>query len=150
MIKSGLILGVVTLVLGIGAALVSPFCVPCVAILAGLGAGYLAGVFDKPLDSGASAKAGAGAGAIGGAGALLGHLIGGGLNALFLSPTSAAALVGQLGLPSSGDPTSYYAGVFGIACCLGLVEVVIMAALGAGGGALWYQLTGKKTAAPVR
>lgn len=48
MLKSGLIVGVVMIVLAIGSTLISPLCAPCVALLAGLGAGYLACVFDRP------------------------------------------------------------------------------------------------------
>ena len=149
MLKSGLIVGVVTLVLATGAVLLSPLCVPCLAIVAGLAAGYLAGVFDKPSESGATTKTGAAAGAIGGAGALIGHLLGGLGNALILGPEGGAAFAQMLGLPATTDPVPYYTGVFGSACCLGLVEVAIMAGLGALGGVLWYQTTGKKNAAPA-
>lgn len=143
MLKSGLIIGVVMLVLTIGVALITPLCVPCLALLAGAGAGYLAGVFDKPSASGASAQTGAGAGAIGGIGALIGHLAGGAANVILVGPEGAANLLQGLGLPTSIDPTTYYAGAIGGACCFGLVEVLLMAGLGALGGLLWYQITGK-------
>jgi hypothetical protein len=49
--KSGLIAGIAALLLAFGAAsVVSPVCVPCLAFAFGLLAGYLAGVFDKPVD----------------------------------------------------------------------------------------------------
>jgi hypothetical protein len=150
MTKSGLIVGVITLILATGVTLLSPFCVPCVAILAGVGAGYLAGVFDKPNVSGASAKSGAIAGTIGGAGALLGHLIGGVINAVLVGPAGGAAIAQQLGLPVTSDfPAAYYGGTAGVACCFGLGEVALMAGLGALGGLLWFRLSGQKPAAPA-
>jgi len=143
MIKAGLILGAVMLVLGIGASLISPMCVPCLALAAGIGAGYLAGVYDKPRTSGNSAKVGAVAGTIGGAGALIGQLIGGILNATIVGPEGAAQLLRQLGLPTVGDPTFYYLSFIGGALCFGVVDIVLMAAFGALGGILWQQFTGK-------
>jgi hypothetical protein len=143
MLKSGLIIGVVMLVLTIGVALITPLCVPCLALLAGAGAGYLASVFDKPSASGASAQTGAGAGAIGGVGALIGHLAGGVANVILVGPEGAADLLQGLGLPTSSAPTGYYAGTIGGTCCFGLVEVLLMAGLGALGGLLWYQIAGK-------
>ena len=76
MLKSGLIIGAITLVLASILGFIFPLCIPCLAILVGAGAGYLAGMFDKPGDSGGSAKLGAGARAIGGIGALIGHVVG--------------------------------------------------------------------------
>jgi hypothetical protein len=150
MTKSGLIVGVITLILGTGVTLLSPFCVPCVAILAGAGAGYLAGVFDKPDVSRASARSGAIAGAVGGAGALLGHLIGGAINAMLVGPAGGAAIAQQLGLPVTSDyPAAYYGATAGIACCFGLGEVALMAGLGALGGMLWFRLSGQKLTAPA-
>jgi hypothetical protein len=155
MLKAGLILGGVALVLGTIGAFVFPLiCVPCVALLAGIGAGYLAGQFDKPGAAGTAAQKGAGAGAIGGVGALLAHLIGGVSNAFLIGPEGASDLLRDLGLDVGGaatDPATYYISAFGSACCLGLFEVALMAGVGALGGFLWYQMTGSKStpAAPA-
>lgn len=143
MLKSGLIIGLVTLIFAGGASLITPLCVPCLALLGGLGTGYLAGSFDKPLDSGASTRKGAGAGAIAGVGALGGHLLGGGINAALVGPQGAADLMNTLGLPATTDPTTYYTSVIGGSFCFGLMEIALMAGLGALGGLLWYQHTNK-------
>jgi len=45
MLKSGLIVGGATFVFVIIATLITPFCALCVAMVTGVGAGYLAGVF---------------------------------------------------------------------------------------------------------
>jgi hypothetical protein len=150
MLRSGLIAAAAMLVLAIGVTLLSPYCVPCVALLIGLGAGGLAGMFDKPANGGASAQSGAEAGALGGLGAILGHLIGGGLNAVLVGPGGAARVLSQIGVSEPGmTPTSYYAFTFGGACCLGLLEVLLMAGLGALGGLLWWQMRGKSAAGPA-
>jgi hypothetical protein len=150
MLKSGLIIGGVMLVLGGIFGFLFPLCVPCIALFAGAGAGYLAGMFDKTLSQGASAKSGAGAGAVGGAGALIGHVVGGMATALIFGPESSAELMRQFGFDvpasaASGGP-AFYATAFGTSCCFGLFEVALMAGLGALGGLLWYQMTGKNMA----
>jgi hypothetical protein len=147
--RSGLIAAAVMLVLTIGTTLISPYCVPCLAILVGLGAGALAGMFDKPADSGACAKSGAAAGAIGGVGAILGHLVGGVINAALVGPETAARVLGQFGY-STGTmtPEVYYGFTFGAACCIGLFDVLLMAGVGALGGLLWWQSAGKPAANP--
>jgi hypothetical protein len=147
MLKSGLIAGAVTFVLALGFTLLSPLCVPCLALLLGLGAGFLAGVFDKPLDNSNAAKSGAGAGAIGGIGAIIGQMVGAVLNSIIVGPETAAALMEQLGLPAP-DPNSlgagYWVGIVGSGCCFGLLDVALMAGLGALGGILWWQISGKQ------
>ena len=150
MLKSGLILGVVALLLAIGAALLSPLCVPCLTLLLGLGAGYLAGAFDKPSEKRGSTKSGAIAGAIGGAGALIGQAVGAVINSQLVGPGGAIKLIRQLGiqLPLGATPadiaTGYWGGVIGSTCCLGLFDVALMAGLGALGGLLWWQMSGSK------
>jgi len=147
MIKAGLILGAVMLVLGVGGSLISPICVPCLAVVAGIGAGYLAAVYDKPLTSGGAAKSGAVAGAIGGAGALLGQIIGGILNAIIVGPQGAIDMLEQFGLPASYDPNLYYISFIGSGVCFGVLDIVLMAGLGALGGILWLQIAGKNNTA---
>jgi hypothetical protein len=150
MLKSSLIVGITALILSAGITLLSPLCVPCVAIFLGLAAGGLAGVFDKPLAPGASARVGALAGALGGIGAILGQFIGAGINAALVGPELAQQLLRQWGFraPSGGDfSAAYYLGVFGSACCVGLLDLALMAGLGAVGGLLWWQMAGQKRAA---
>ena len=147
MLKSGLIAGGVTFVLALGFTLLSPLCVPCLAFFLGLGAGYLAGVFEKPLDNGSSAKSGAVAGAIGGVGAIIGQMGGALLNAVIVGPEKAVKLVEQLGIPvatSNDFGAAYWVGIIGSGCCFGLLDVALMAGLGALGGLLWWQISGKQ------
>jgi hypothetical protein len=144
-VKSGLILAVVALIFSASSTLISPVCTPCLAIFMGIFAGYLAGIQDKPKDEGAAAKTGAGAGAIGGIGAILGQFIGAAINAKLVGPESTLNMLHQLNIPTSGDISGYYLyAVYGSACCLGLLNVLLMAGLGALGGYLWHQMNGRK------
>ncbi len=146
MLKSGLIVGAVSFFFGLGATILSPLCAPCVALFAGIIAGYLAGLFDKPGDQGVSAKVGASSGAVAGVGGLLGIMIGAVANVFLVGPEGANQVAQQLGLPGA-DPTSYYISAIGLPCCIALFNIALMAGLGALGGILWYQMSGKKATA---
>ena len=145
MIKSGLIFGAVSFILVLlSAIIISPLCAPCLGLVLGLAAGYVAGAFDKPNDTGDSAKKGAIAGAIAGGIGILGGLTGAVINGVLLNPSNLEALYKAFGLSGvSTDQTTIWIGQLVGAFCVGLFNVVWMAILGAGGGALWYQITGK-------
>lgn len=152
MLKAGLIVGGATLVLGLVGGFVFPLaCIPCVAALGGLAAGYLAGQFDGPGASGVAARIGAQSGAIAGVGALLAHLISGIANAVMVGPGAATELARAFGLDTGdvNNPAAYYGGAIGGACCLGIGELVLMTALGALAGLLWFQIAGSKAAPPA-
>jgi hypothetical protein len=147
MVRSGLILGVVMLIVGGILAFLFPLCVPCLALVAGAGAGYLAAMWDRPLNNSLSIQRGAGAGAIAGVGALLGHVIGGLGAAAFIGQEGSLEMMRQFGLDlgttSEVSPAVFYASATLTGCCFGLFEVALMAALGAVGGILWWNMTGK-------
>ena len=143
MLKAGLIMGGVTLVLVFGASMFSPLCALCVALFTGLGAGYLAGVFDKPVDSPQAIKNGASAGAIAGGMGIIGQAIAAVVNSLVVA--NNPAVYELFGLPPS-DPQTVWMMQLGFACCMGLLNVALMAGLGVAGGAIWFQMTGKKQA----
>jgi hypothetical protein len=140
MIKSGLIVGVITLFLALGITLILPFCVPCLALLVGLAAGYLAGVIDKPGIRPDALKHGAIAGALAGAGGLLGEIIGAVINGLMIGPANAVDVIRSLGLPSvpTLTPQMYWVSNIGVNACVGLFSVAVMAALGVVGGMIWW------------
>jgi hypothetical protein len=148
MLKSGLIIGGSMLVVSVILAFLFPLCIPCLALFAGAGAGYLAGSFDRPGNNSLAVQRGAAAGAIGGLGALFGHLIGGLAAAVFIGPEAATDLARQFGIDpgasAATNPAAYYGGALLTGCCFGLFEVALMAGLGALGGVLWWQMTGSK------
>lgn len=151
MYKSGLIAGGLTLLIAIGATLLSPLCTPCLVVFLGAGAGYLAGVFDKPITKNASTKAGVIGGAVGGVGAIIGQMIGAGLNAFIMGPQGAQQFNENFGLPSGGAgfEQGYWFGLVGSAVCVSLIDILLMAGFGALGGLLWWQMTGKNANAVI-
>lgn len=145
MVRSGLILGVVALIFSASATLINPMCTPCLAIFMGAFAGYLAGIQEKPRDEGKAARIGAGAGAIGGAGALLGQITGAAINAAMVGPEGTADILRQFNIPTSTDVTlPYWAGIATSTMCFGILNVLLMAGLGALGGYAWLQMNGRK------
>jgi len=147
MLKAGLIAGAVSFVLVlISAAGVTPFCALCVPLLTGLLAGYLTGMFEKPAPADAI-KRGAIAGAITGGIAILANFIAAFINALVLqNPDMQPNRI--LGLPES-TPAVVWIGQFGVNICIGLMNIGLNAALGAGGITIWRNTAGKSSIVEV-
>ena len=146
--KSALIFGGIAFLLSVGAVLLTPvLALCCIAPFMGLAAGYVAGVFDKPVSSGASSKTGAISGALAGIGAALGQIIGTVLNAFIVGPERAAEFMRNLGVPTSGGSgfaSGYWLGMVGGTACFSLLDVLLMAGLGALGGLLWWAISRRK------
>jgi hypothetical protein len=146
--KSGLIMGIAALLFSFGAAIVvSPICVPCLAVIFGLLAGYLAGVFDKPADQNRSLKAGALAGLLGGIGMLLGQIVGAVTNAVLVGPEGIAKMLSQMGLFAGGPAQIaqfYWTFMVLSTACLVVFDAALMSGLGALGGLLWWKITGNQ------
>jgi hypothetical protein len=145
MIRSGLIFGAVSFLLTLASAtLISPLCAPCLGLILGLGAGYVAGSFDKPSLLSDSIKKGAIAGAIAGGFGFIGGMIAGIINGAYLNPADMQGIYNLFGLPNTTitQGTIWLVQLVG-AACLGLFNVAWMAVLGVAGGALWYQVAGK-------
>ena len=143
MLKAGLIGAAVSFVLAIGAALITPFCNPCLALLLGLGVGVLAGVWERPTTSGAGAGEGAKAGAIASVGGLIGQMAGAVINGFTVGPEAVAELMDRFDVPLQITEQNYWLSNLGGNCLCGLFNVLLGAGLGALGGILWYQLAGK-------
>jgi hypothetical protein len=146
-VKSAAILAAVSLVLAFGVTLLIPACVPCVGLVLGFGAGILAGAFDKPPDAGKAAKIGAGAGALGSVGAIVAQMAGAGVNALVVDPESGAWLVELLGMEVGTDAVStagFWGGFVGTALCLSVLDILLMAGLGALGALSWRGFVAKR------
>jgi hypothetical protein len=149
MTKVGLITAGITFILALGITLLSPLCLPCIAVLAGLVTGYLAGVVDRPPARKLVSGPGAISGLFAGLGMLLGQLAGSALNTALVGPKGAADLLKQLGTPAgAGTETGYYIGVIASVCCIGLLNIGLAAGLGALGSLLWWEITGKNNPAP--
>ena len=140
--RSGVIFAAVMAVAAGILGFIFPWFVPCVALIVGAIAGFLGASFEQALTSGDATRRGAGAGAIAGIGAWAGHILGGVASAA-IGPNSAAALIERFG-PSTdvSSPWAYYTAALGFGCCFGLVEIALMAGLGAVGGLIWFQARG--------
>lgn len=145
MIRSGIILGIISFVLVlVSATVISPLCAPCLGLILGLAAGYLSGVYDKPTSSSEAIRKGAIAGVIAGGIGFLGGLIGGVINGFLLNPSMLEALYKTFGLPNVAiDRTTVWVFQLGGAFCLGIFNIGWMAVLGLAGGVVWYQMIGR-------
>ncbi len=152
MYKSGIILGLLALLVAAGAtAGVSPLCAPCAVIFLGLGAGYLTGVFVKPSTRNATTRLAAINGAIGGVGALLGQGLGTVLNGVLVGPQRAQQLGQAFGLQVPAGSTfeaTYWTFLVGGGICLSLLDVILMSGFGALGGMLWWRMSGQNSTPP--
>jgi hypothetical protein len=144
--KAGLIVGGVALVLGLGAALLSPICVPCLSVFLGLLSGYLAGSFDKAFDQRQTVKSGTLGGLLAGIGLLAGQIIGAVINVTVIGPMGTARILYQMGIPA-GSPERiaeiYWPTVIIFTTCLTIFDLALMAGMGLLGGLLWWQVSGK-------
>lgn len=137
MVKSGLIVGAVMFLLVLVLAMaISPLCALCVPLLTGLGAGYLAGVFDKPISNGDAAKRGAGAGAIAAGLAIFAQMIASIINSLVMQ--NPQYQLGRIWGAEAVNPAMVWALQIVLGACVGLLNVALTAAFGAGGGAIWF------------
>jgi len=148
MVKSGLIVGAVMFLFVLAlAAIISPLCALCVPLLTGLGAGYLSGVFDKPLNNGEAAKRGASAGAIAAGIALFAQILASIINSLVLQ--NPQFQIGRIWGAEAVEPGMVWAFQILFAFCIGLMNIGLTAAFGAGGGAIWFSTSGKNQAAVI-
>lgn len=141
--KAGGIVAAIALVLVLlASAGLSPLCgIVCLAPLAGLAAGYLAGVFDKPGTGEAGAKCGAVAGALAGVGAFVGQLGAGLINFAFADTTTELAQ--SPGVTVEADAVRAGTLIWGL--CGGMFDIALAVGLGALAGYVWFKMSGPKT-----
>ena len=139
--KATLIVGIGAFVVSLGLTLLFPLCTSCFALLVGPVAGLLAVYWGYPTEEQQAAGIGAQAGALAGVGLLAGQVLGGLLNAILVGPEGAAEIYRSLGL-NIAEPSNivaYYLGVVGGQMCCALVNVGIMAGLGALAAFLYFK-----------
>lgn len=143
--RSGLLAGVISFLANLGIGVIFPICGPVCGIVWGTGAGILSVVWtEEPVAKESPARLGALAGGIAGIGAIAGLMIGvllqfGALGGQQVSADLTRELAREFGLPvASGEAliVQQWIGAIGAACCIGLVNVAVMA----GAGALAAQL----------
>lgn len=137
MLKAGIIFGVIGFVLVLLVSLGSPLCSVCFTLFLGLGAGYVAGNYDRPLENSEALRMGGIAGALTGGLMIPGQLIAAVINANSISQADLAALSEMFGVPAA-DASLLLGAQIIAACCLGIVNLAVLAGTGAGGGAIWF------------
>jgi hypothetical protein len=151
MTKSGLIFGAAAFVLILGSAIIlTPLCAPCLGLIFGIAAGYVACVFDKPTNSSDCIRKGGIAAAITAGVGFFGSLIGGAINGVIVTPATVESIARSLYITNFNLTQAQilaYQLILGV--LVGVFDVVWMGVLGIAGGTLWYQAVGKKLTIPT-
>jgi len=135
-VKTGLIVGLVGLVLNICVATAFGLCGPLFTLIAGGLAGFLAARQEKMPVKGAGARLGAVAGSITGGLMLIGQALGGIGALLWIQYSGTPPLFGTIPPPSADLTTQaiYYGTGLLTGICFGGVGLALAALAGAGGG----------------
>lgn len=148
MIKAGLIGAVTGFIYVMSLTLVSPFFTLCFTPLLGIGVGYLAGRFDHPSKAEASLSRGSIAGGIAGIGAALGQMLATVVNAVLVTHSEQLPnLLRQFGLSQFiiTDPNQYWRAALTANSFCSVVNLMIIAGLGAVGSVIWFQRQNRRT-----
>ena len=138
--RSGLLAGIISFLANLGLGVLFPLCGPVCGIVWGIGAGILSVVWtEEPEAKESPARLGAVAGAIAGIGAIAGLMLGtiiqfGALGGQEVSAQITRDLAREFGVPVSGGDAlavQQWVGAIGMACCIGVANLVAMAGAGA-------------------
>jgi hypothetical protein len=145
MIKAGLLGAMLGFIYVMSLTLVSPFCTLCITPLLGLGIGYLASRFDKPLKLETSLSSGGIAGGMSGCGALVGQMLATVVNGILVTNwEQLPAFITDLGLAQFPDTNEYWQTTLTANSLCSVLNLAIIAGLGAVGGLIWFQRQNKK------
>ncbi|MBT3321374.1 MAG: hypothetical protein HN392_03720 [Anaerolineae bacterium] len=145
--KSALIVGGIAFIFSAVLTLVSPFLLPCITPFLGISAGYITGLFEPSYTKKDAIKMASKAAAFAGLGMLVGQVFGAVMNGLLVGPDGAALVLESFGMPAG--PPEQMANIYWLTltlstACISLFNIALMAALGALGGLLWWQFSGKE------
>ena len=152
MIKSGLIGAGISFVYIMSLTLLSPFCTLCLTPLLGIGVGYLASWFDKPLRPEANIVGGTIAGAITGLGAIAGQMVAAVVNAILVANSEQLPnLMREMGLADLVITNSdeYWQTTVAINSFCGVFNLALIVGLGAIGSMLWFQRHSKNSLSAI-
>jgi hypothetical protein len=135
MIKAGLIGGVVGFIYVASLTLLSPVCTLCFTPLLGLGVGYLAGWFDKPQTVNVGLSRGIIAGNITGVGVIGGQMLATVISTVLITNLEQLPAWMRQFLQSESIATDLTISSF----FCSLINLGIIAGLGAIGGMLWFR-----------
>ncbi len=142
MIRAGLIGAGLSLIYVMGITLLSPFCTVCLTPLLGVGTGYLAGWFDKPLRAESSLMHGVIAGLMAGVGAIMGQMLAAFVNVVLVTHSEQLNIfLTEVGLTEFivNDNAAYWQATMVLNSFCGVFNLALIVGLGAVGGMLWFQ-----------
>jgi hypothetical protein len=146
MIRAGLIGAVAGFIYVMGLTLVSPFCTLCFTPLLGIGIGYLASRLDRPSQLETSLRAGGIAGGMTGLAALMGQMLATVVNGVLMTNwTDVPSLFKEVGFAQAPTSTEYWQTTLTANSFCSLLNLAIIAGLGALGGLIWFQRQNKKS-----
>lgn len=150
MIKVGFMGAVLGFIYVMSFTLISPFCTLCITPLLGMGVGYLASRFDKPLKVESSLGSGGVAGSMTGCGALIGQILATVVNGILVTNwEELPVFIRDLGLAQFPSPDEYWQTTLTANSFCGVLNLAIIAGLGAVGGLIWFQQQNKKSLSTV-
>jgi MFS family permease len=142
MIRAGFLGAIAGLIYITSLTLLSPFCTLCLTPILGIGVGYLAAHIDKPARPEASLSRGGLAGSITGIGVLIGQMLATVVNGILITNSEGLPIfVRQMGLAQLfiTDPDEYWQAIITTSSFCSLINLVLIAGLGALGSLIWYQ-----------
>lgn len=145
MIKAGLLGSVLGFIYVMSITLISPFCTLCITPFLGMSVGYLASQIDKPPKLETSLSSGGIAGSMTGCGALIGQILAAVINGILVTNwEELPAFIRDLGLTQFPESGEYWQTTLTANSFCGLLNLALIAGLGAVGGLVWFQQQNKK------
>ena len=145
MIKAGFIGAGFGFVYIMSLTLLSPVCTLCFTPLLGLGVGYIAGWFDKPLRAEASVSRGVVAGVITGLGVVVGQMMATVVNGILVTNSDQLpALISELGLSQAviANSNEYWQTTLTLNSLCSMFNLALIIGLGALGSIIWFRQHG--------
>ncbi len=142
MIRAGFIGGIVGFIYIMSLTLLSPFCTLCITPFLGIGVGYIAGYFDKPLKVETSLGRGTIAGSIAGLGVAVGQMAAAVVNGILVTNSEQLpALMKEIGLSEFiiSNSDEYWQATLTVNSFCGIFNLALIVGLGALGSVLWFQ-----------
>lgn len=145
MIKAGLIGAGVGFIYMMSLTLLSPFCTLCFTPILGIGVGYVAGWFDRPLRAESSLSRGTIAGGITGLGVVIGQMAATIVNGILVTRSDRLPLLmREFGLSETFivDGEEYWQTTLTLSSFCSVFNLALIVGLGALGGIIWFQRHG--------
>lgn len=142
MIRAGFLGAIAGLIYITSLTLISPFCTLCLTPLLGIGVGYLAAHLDRPTRLEASLSRGGIAGSIAGSGVLVGQMLATVVNGILITNSETLPIfMRQMGLSQLfiADPDEYWQAIITTSSFCSLINLILVAGLGALGSLIWFQ-----------